>query len=677
MFYPIIAALVFSCLLLHSPHVHAIQVNVTLTPQEIQLTGLNAEAKFFINVDAAKDRKTEPVLTLSWLKSQLIDTRKSTFSIVLDGRIRRTMRLADMEAGAYTIRLPGMQGGDHQLTIRASLQVDDDPCLLHRKDDAWLTIKPDTRISWERSVAKPQLLAIHSIPASWQRLAQGPSGVLIEYQAALDPAGMGAYLDANQLVRRWAYEPELANSERTVGHMRLTTVDKLAVDNAVAKRLRQAAPARFALAIDSQGILSVIGLDTTALREALLLLSDDSARGLCRDAVCTSNTQIIRTRPAIGVLRPSDEPPTQVWQLGTSGSSNGWTAKGIGQHQMRFVWRRPATWKVQEWPTLQVHALASSSATLDPNKSAISVRINERPVATYSLAQWKSEKAEVKVPRDFWEAGEWVVDIVANLQPVESKGCSYFDEESNWVSILPETALSVPRQEQAYEGIASFFNESSQSDLPILTIEQPSLQRLAGVAAVLYPFVKPKPGQVWQERAWRVENLAACAAKRCIQVRSATPADATLQYGPSVWNDTSGELRIPQVETRDTLGLFYLAPQKLQPSQMLVVVGPASEKATPLEPPDYRGLLGRIALFSKTWHVLDVRAPGQDGPTILSPDQIKKRNAVPNISAEQSNLRWLNFVWAGVSILVIAILLIRLWRKPKSKKVDDHWEMHE
>lgn len=674
----IIAVVAFFCLNSFTSHANASKASVALTQQEVQLKGINSEAKFLVKVDARKDRKSRPKLLLSWRKSGLVASKKSTLTISVDGRTLQSVLLSSLDEGEHTFRLGSLEGGTHEINVRASLHIDDDPCLNRKLNDAWLAIEPSSNVNWTREVTATPKVPISDFPAAWQRLAQRQSGIQIELNAPLDPFGIGAYLDTDHLIRKWAYLPESSRSANTVGHIKLSTVDRLPATSAVVKRLTDTPSTRFVIEVTEDGSLSITAVDTLALREAILLLANDGARSLCTETICTGNLQVPRSQIKNANLSISEPiAPTQVWRLGQNLNSAGWWARGVGQHQMRFVWQRPMSWTIQEWPSLQLHAASSASANLDGNASVINVRINDRPVATYSLAKWQNGKAEIKVPKDLWSAGEWVFDISVNLQNTESKGCSISDQESSWVTISPDTALWVPRQEKKYEGIASFYAEGSKSNMPSLVVSKVDTAQLSAVAPALYPIASNQNNVGDVEQRWTIEDESVCSKKQCVLIKDVAPLDAPLKYSPQIWNDTTGNLRIPQISTQNTLGLFYIPPAKEHMSQLVIVAGPRAEPFVPIDPPDMTGLFGRIALFSEKWHILDIRSNGQESPSIITPDQLKKREEVKNISKQQFNLRWLNFVWAGLSVLVVGILLIRLWRKPAGKKIDENWEMHK
>ncbi len=679
MFHQITTSIAFCILLIFSSETLARRIDIPLTVQETQLLGLNAEARFPVVLDAPKDRTTEPKLIIAWAKSRLVDARRSTVSVVIDGRVLHSVWLADLaEGGEYAVPLNGLVGGTHIVSIRSSMWVEDDPCLQRYRNDAWFTIKPTSRISWERSVSASSRVAVNSLPDSWLRLAEGTTGIFLDYQALLDKQGVGAYLDANQLLRHWGYQPEKNRTDRTVGQLRLITLDRLDTKSETALRFIDSPETRFALAVDNEGVLNVVGRDSTSLREGVLFLADANARALCTGPICSSGLQLPQPKPAL-LARPKVDKndPSQVWKLGTSGYPNGWQARGGGQHALRFVWQRPATWRVRESPTLFLHANVSGSAALDQQQSAITVRINERPVATYSLGQWSTGQAQIRIPRDLWGATEWVFDVVAILRPTDVKACSISEQDTAWVTISPETALIVPAQEQPFEGVASFFKEMNSTGLPGLSIENPSLEQLALVATMVYPFIQSKPNNtIAPPRQWKIVDEQACELQHCIRVQREPPADSPLKLNKGQWRNSLGELHVPHIDVVDTAGLFYLPQVKARPSQLVIVAGATSTLGGVTDPPDYLGLIGRIALFSQRWHVLDIRLEGQEAAAALSQslgDDSKDSN---NISKEQSNLRWLNFLWAAISLLVIAGLLIRLWRRPASKKHDVNWEIH-
>lgn len=670
----IIAVGLFCVTLLFSGAGWAARVELPLLTQEAQLKGPEAELQFQVAIDARENRRSEPRLVLRWRKSRLLDLQRSTLSIVIDGVARRSVRLVELgESGEYTVSLAGVKGGVRMISLRASLRVDEDPCLRQHRDEAWFTVKPGSVIEWERkSVLPPAPTAVRDFPDAWRPLAGKPAGVVLDFNAALDREGVGAYLDADGLLRRWAYLPQKQEMEGTVGTLRLRTMNGADEE----KKLGLSPEARFAWVAEAPGVLTAYGRDTAALREALLMLADDPARAMCPEAVCRGGHQKPRPplQPAAAAANGATPP---VWRMANAGYAQGWTVRGEGQQQLRIVWRRPVGWRLQEWPMLQLQGQVSESKALDAELSAITVRINDRPVATYPLTLWRSGWAEVRIPREFWSANEWVIDLSVSLRTADERRCLSSDATDLWARLGPETALTVPHQDKTPEGVASFYRDMRLAAAPVLGLSgTPTQARLSALAAVLYPFVRADEPAV--ERRWNVVDARACEAQQCVRLADAPPASSPLRYEPPLWRDASGRLRMPDLGVEDTAGLFYVPPRSRGTAQLLVVAGLASSPSSSsakadavLEPPDYGGLVGWIALYAQGWHTLDVRAePGASQPAAAA------RVAEPaNASREQLRLRWMNLLWGALSVLVIGFLLVRLWRR-SSRSADAGWEIH-
>jgi Bacterial cellulose synthase subunit len=690
----------------------AMAVALPLTAQDLQIKGLTAQATFSISVDAKKERKTDPVLHLVWRKSRLIDVQRSTLSVVVDGNVRRTAWLADLGDGKYAVPLTGLAGGVHTLVLRASLRVDDDPCLQQYRDDAWFTIKSESTVAWERREQTPkQVLAlplspINRYPDVWQRLADGWSGVHLNMPSTsrtLDAGQASAYLEAHHLIRRWAYLAQRQATSRTVGSFHLLTLADLTfkadgtahinsdAHQMIVRRFAQTPAATYFITSDAQGGLSVVGRDTEGLRDGIAILANDSARTLCNDSVCEGGSaSVYPATPIKATHSVNTEQPdaSRVWSLRQANYANGWLARGEGTHVLAFNWQRPATWKIAAWPMLHLHGQASNASTVDASNSMVTVRLNGRPLASYPLSQWQHQRSEVRIPSELWDAPQWAFEIAVTLKATQSKKCVGAEEDSLWFTIGTNTQLLVPRQEQSFDSVGKFYSDAiSQGNLPALYAPIFELDALESLAPVLYPFyqaqLKPESPSTKHNLRWQWVSANMCQTRRCIQLLSQSREGALLRIEGDHWQPNG--LNLPHISTAGTVAVFYQADSAVQSAQLYVVPGPLPNVQNDesvasggrLEPPDYTGLLGRIALFSKRWLPLDIQPMTAQGSLIGKPNLKDNPLDENTASKEQIALRWLNFVWASISVLVLAGVFFKLWRKPKNKTIDENWEIHD
>jgi hypothetical protein len=703
---------VFVCALCALPcAAWAVAVALPLTAQDLQIKGLTAQATFSISVDAKKERKTDPVLHLVWRKSRLIDVQRSTLSVVVDGNVRRTVWLADLGDGKYSVPLTGLSGGSHTLVLRASLRVDDDPCLQQYRDDAWFTIKSESAVAWERREQTPkQVLAlplspINRYPDVWQRLADGWSGVHLNMPSTsrtLDAGQASAYLEANHLLRRWAYLAQRQATSSTVGSFHLLTLADLTLKadgtahinsdahQMIVRRFAQTPAATYFITSDAQGGLSVVGRDTEGLRDGIAILANDSARALCNDSVCEGGSaSVYPATPIKATHSVNTEQPdaSRVWSLRQANYANGWLARGEGTHVLAFNWQRPATWKIAAWPMLHLHGQASNASTVDASNSMVTVRLNGRPLASYPLSQWQNQRSEVRIPSELWDAPQWAFEIAVTLKATQSKKCVGAEDDSLWFTVGTNTQLLVPRQEQSFDSVGKFYSDAiSQGNLPALHAPIFKLDALESLATVLYPFyqaqLKPETPSTKHNLRWQWVPDSMCQTQRCVHLLSQSREGALLRIEGDHWQPNG--LNLPHIPTAGTVAIFYQAGSAVQSAQLYVVAGPpniqndvSATSGGRLEPPDYSGLLGRIALFSKLWLPLDIQPMTAQGSLIGKPNLKDNPLDENTASKEQIALRWLNFVWAGISVLVLAGVFFKLWRKPKNKTIDENWEIHD
>lgn len=665
-------------------------VVLPLTSVDMQIQGATAQAAFSINIDAKKDRKTEPTLHLEWRKSRLIDVNRSTLSIVIDGQMKRTVWLKDLGNGKYKVPLPGITGGLHTLVLRANLRIDEDPCLQTHRENAWFTIKSDSTIRWERrinSTTKSFAMPIKQFPEAWQRLADGWSGVHLKTHNSLrklDEERSSAYLEASHLLRRWGYQPQNESTLRTVGQLHLLTASDLGLNSESVKRFAQTPSLSYIISSGKENELSIIGRDPSGLRDGILLLADDVARAFCNDSICEGGTS-----PGYPIPKNPDAPPsktvpkldsTKVWDMNQTEFSKGWIARGEGTHQLKFIWQRPATWSIKPWPTLHLHGQASSASNIDLNSSVVNVRLNNRPLASYPLAQWQTHRSEVRIPTEMWSADQWVFEISVNLKTKLSGTCVAINDDSLWFTVGTDTRLLVPRLERNFDSVGRFYSDFlALGKLPELHTSTFDTLNLEATANVLYPFYAAQFEKNKRPPRWQWASEQTCQAQRCIQLLQKPREGALLNILDGHWQSTPNGLNLPHVPTAGSMAIFYQAATSSQGAQLYIVPGlPTTEqRADAIEPPDYSGLLGRIALFSQRWLSLDIQPMSSEGALIGEPNLSQNPLDEKSLSKEQTGLRWLNFIWAGLSVLILGIVIFRLWRKPKNKNADDNWEMHD
>ncbi|MFM6990136.1 MAG: cellulose biosynthesis cyclic di-GMP-binding regulatory protein BcsB [Rhodoferax sp.] len=673
MFRQIIAVVSACVLLFFGGHSLAARIEAPLARVDTQLVGLQAEANFNVFVDPRSERKSEPKLAVKWSASPLLNLRQSSISVWVDGEIRQSWRLSRPSPRQFTVALGDLTGGHHVIAIRTSLRTEDDSCPAHNRDEAWLKVLKDSAVTWEQKGNGDRAASIKDFPAAWIRQSEGRNAVHVQFEGSLDNEGIGAFLDADHLLRSWGHVPEIPLSNGVAGQLRLSLLDQYPADHPVALRLKSAPFSRFAFMTEGRRALVVVGRDNAALREALVLLANDRARGLCDTDLCTGAAQAPSgADTSAPISKPGNPAPPSVWQLGESGQPNGWIARGEGTHTLRFVWRRPVSWTLKDWPMLHLHANVSGSAALNPHQSSLTVRINGRPVATYSFANWSAGRAEIRIPRDLWAADEWVFDVAATIIPNNKDNCAQTEQDSLWATVSPETTLLAPRQIQPLRGISGFFEESRAAGMPALHVSSVDLEKLSAVAAALYPFALNPPPMIGALRPWRVVDSATCEATRCVRLQDTPPIDGPLKLDQDLWTDRSGQLRIPQIQATGTLAISLAAREAGQKPQLVLVAKPNPASAPISEPPDYNGLASDAALFANRWHLLETK-----GIQAARSDAAKESLDRKNVSNEQRNLRWLNFVWALISVVIVCGLLVLLWRRPRGKKADANWEIHK
>lgn len=520
-----------------------------------------------------------------------------------------------------------------------------------------------------REVVGHQLTA-SDFPEAWRSGSNGANSVQIDSKLQWDSVGIGAYLDADHFIRSAGLQPQLDASEKTVGKMRLMTLDQSVAESKIARAMARAPDAMYGIAVNVNGTLDIVGRTAGGVRDAIAFFAIATSRNLCIETVCLGRSSIkdqATPQPAKGV---SDN--DAVWQLGLAGTPNGWSAKGEGTKQFRFLWHRPASWDVLDSPTLRLHVAATASTAVDLQQSAITVRTNGRPIATYSVAQWHNGVADIRIPRELWKATVWDIEIETLLKRDISKNPIAIPPEVAWVHIGPETTLRVPHRKLPYQGIANFYDKMTASGVLRLQSGNFNPSTLARITPLLYPFAvstnKEEP-----PRRWQIADAVTCQKNACVQIVKQPGAHLPLTLSDHVWKDVAGHLGMPDIESDNTVAMFYIPADVNHTESLQMVVAPTTPNAPNLSSPDYTGLIGQVALFAGNWHILDVQMNGLKD--INNPLQASSTQD-NNLSMEQRRLRLLNFIWAAVSVLLIAGLLFWFWRKPKNRQPDEYWELH-
>ena len=131
-----------------------------------------------------------PRLDLRYEASDLLE-RGSLLTVMVDGVPRATRPLRPL--GRLVVRLGELGEGFHQVTVRARLQVADDPCLREHDDEAWIRIDGATLRGLDEAPAETTVLG-------WFEERRGSSVVVKAPERPpgdLDPDWAAAILDTH------------------------------------------------------------------------------------------------------------------------------------------------------------------------------------------------------------------------------------------------------------------------------------------------------------------------------------------------------------------------------------------------------------------------------------------------------------------------------------------------
>ncbi|MEM6992471.1 MAG: cellulose biosynthesis cyclic di-GMP-binding regulatory protein BcsB [Myxococcota bacterium] len=638
----------------------AVSGGEVLVPAVTVLRGGRASASFPLHAPERSRAGARSRASFRFDASEVVNPRASTLTVSVDGRPVRTVWLSDLMKGGDVLPLLADLGpisaGPHLATVAAKLVVDGDPCLLRHAEDAWVTLSTESSVQHYAPLPASSGGSWMQLEADWRA-----AGLVLDLPLELSPHAVLATIDAVQRLRRWGVKVTLTSPSEAVPTLSLRSLNDTDVARGLASVLRQAPGATRAVISRTAATVTVLARSPEDLPRAIAQLSSRRTRSMCpRRGPCllTSSAEDLsniatRVRNGASVLSLSD-----------LGHPQGWTASGTGRHTLRFVWPRPATWTVEHRPQLRLSASISQHAQIDRQATAISVKLNDQPLASW---HWDDEDGErtlaVLVPDYAWDDDAWVFDVVVELRADGARPCADVNDDVVWFKLGPDSALHVEREEALYAGVAGFFR-ATQRTRPLLEWRPPTRWRdVVTLATLLAPFADQTPGQRW---AW-VDGSTAPNVPRVRFPAESTPRGSAIRAERtregSWWLDRSGELGIPLV---DTAGSVLITHDGDGEAEVLTVHLGALVEASALPVPNYASLHGHNALFaSGVWTSLGRdEHPGGTRVIRAEPEEAGER-PVASTDSERA-YRQLNLLWLVGAAFALAMLALALRRRPSS-----------
>jgi len=649
-------------------------------PNDIQLRGAQAQHTLTIKVNSIKPQGVE--LKLHWTTSTLLNRTRSIVNILVDGQIRSTRNLEDLETNGWKVNLRHLKPGLHELSFQVHLRGKNEDCT-PLPESLWVSLLDVSTIRGasrhDDSVALKQL-AIRDFPNTWRAELMDKSiaphlekpSIALTHNFAWNSSMATAWLQAqlflakHGLRSRPSQQPisNQVNKLPSSAQLYLRSLAQLERDHPAAKRWRDNKDTLYVLYAPNPLQLEVIAKTPEDIQIALDLLNDDARRQVCHQDICSFSASDKSNQAHAEAIAPHDT-SLPLWHMASGDQPRGWTAQGVGTHRLRQVWIRPLAMNLQSDVTLHMVARASQSEQIDLQRSSISIRINDLPLSTYSLSAWKSSHAKVAIPHRIWRSNAWVIDFEIRLVPRHLERCNYSVQEDFWVSIDPETQLEANYEYVEAQGIAGFWQRSIQRPVVLLTWSNtttglPSEHELASFTTLLQAFQNSTSGLITQHFSF--SEPARCKDLPCIVLHPHS-GPSTVEASFLDWKKAFSRIpeqakHMPDLNAKGNAVIAWLSADARQAEQLHFILD-ASQNFE-LKTPSFSSLVGAIAIHSDQWHLF------ANETVYHSPRQNKTSSARGNVSQQQSRLRWINLLWALICFVIVGAFAIAYWRKKHS-----------
>jgi len=381
-------------------------VEEKLMEQSLTSSGRFASMEFVVAVDPTHGK---PNLKLDFESSGLLNAYASKLTLFVDNQPRKSIRLRDTNR-SVTFPLEE-RAGFQQISLRASLIIDNDSCLTSHPEGAWLTILDSSTYRFRKKRLKKvsnDVLTVSQLPLVWET----GSAVHIEYIGSQTKESVLSQIDWNHRFRSWNFIPS-ASTDTSRYFVRIFESGESTIPDSLDLELTEHEDVQAVMRLN-KNVLNVVVDKAESASRAALMISDYRARDLCTTSLCKLGPEYL---PAELVQETgiNDEWAARLNQLGYP---NGWTARGDGTSTLRLYWERPPWWELLRYPELRMQVRKSGTGNWREDMPALSVRINGQPIASYSLSNVQSNLANVtaRIPAHFWDAQGWSIEIDAQQE---------------------------------------------------------------------------------------------------------------------------------------------------------------------------------------------------------------------------------------------------------------------
>lgn len=468
---------------------------VVLFPAAQEIVGSEGSAVVVVQLPAGLSASDPAILHLWTEVGKDAVLAESTLSIELDDAPIYSSFLHRKQAIAeITVPLPVTPSGFHVLRIRSRLVSALDPCLTKQRSLLWLRLLSESSLVHVRPLVVSAPDSVSALVSGWR---DARAGVRLVTRESVTPAQLPVVLAADGFLRSLGARPKTEGDD----------LPQLVLHIDPREREQEILPKGARLLSDRQ-TLHIIARDTDSLIEQLLALRTTARWESCITAQCdfaaVASHQGNRSVDAQSGRRSS----ALVRSVSALGFPSGYVAKGEGQHILSFSWPRPSHYELKQWPELRLRISRSNHPALDRRQSSIEVRLQGRPIATFSLdAAGTAQKPMIlsaQIPPSFFSESVLSFEIVTSLLGSAVPPRCLLEPTALWAVIEEDSGLYVPRTELSYpSSLASFAAQAEQSALRLVIPSRLSRRLLPLLGAILYPLDK---GQRWE----LVESILDC-----------------------------------------------------------------------------------------------------------------------------------------------------------------------
>lgn len=530
-------------------------VHTHLFRQAVTLLGQTSSSEVSVYIDPWTDRRSAPHLRIPFDVSGIVDPSLSTITFELDNAPILSTTLQKLQTNrTLELSLSGVGGGFHMIRVRTRLLTSSDPCRSLYDRELWLRLSPDSELSYLRVPSENKDEHVGGILSAWQGTR---SSVLIQPNVPIQRGSVGAYLQA----ARWLFQSGLHADTVPQG-----VAGKALVLRTASSGPDPAIPWEPALlgGLARQGTQLVATARTPDDLETMFLqLQAPDSLAQCTERICLLARHNKARVPAKKADRPdSPRPADAVVTLAQQGLPHGFTARGGGWHQLRLIWERPDSLMLSGEPELRLDVQTAALASLDRNASSLTVKLGDRPLASFSpaLLQRESMPLRVRIPKEQWEQKSWAFEVEINLRAVQMERCQSSDDSTLWLTIGATSGIYAQYQERHHPGtLAAIADLAQRHPVQIVYSRTLNWPAVATMSAVL---AKLSSRSIWQT----VDAQSACGPICILPQVGALPDSSPLALlavgGQLHWVDRDDSFHLPLLSAE---GSVFLDIPKIPP----------------------------------------------------------------------------------------------------------------